>query len=217
MKSILTISNTIELICLVFALIFLLKDKKRFWHITALYMLLVCATELCSRVTAVIYHHHNIWIYNIYMLFEAAFISYGLYYFIKDYVKILGWILSSFCIILLSNAIFLYNYGINTYNTFTVSLMSIFFVIYSLLYFYLLLKDNNYVDLKNHPAFWWVGGVLIFYFGSTLCNLFEDVFRIKITPKTTLRSYIFYFLNAFLYGSWVYSFICRARQRKLPH
>ncbi|WP_316830755.1 hypothetical protein [Pedobacter aquatilis] len=214
MLSLFSTNSIIETICLFFALYFLAKDKLGFWKIVVIYMIIVPFTELTGKHIARVYHN-NIWIYNVFSLFEAAFILYGLNYFLSDFTKkIQKWIIATFIIIIIAFVAHIIISGITIYNTFMVSMMSIFFVIYGLIYFYLLLIDENYIDLKFHPAFWWVGGVLIFYFGSTLANFFEDYFRIKIYGKSTLRYFIYTTINIFLYGFWSYSFICRARQRK---
>lgn len=211
-----SVNNSIEYLCLLFAIFFLINDKVRFWRIALIYILIVCVTETTAGIISKVYRQHNAWLFNIFMLLEAAFVSYGLYYFLKDYIKnILYWILSVFCIILIVNAFCIYEHGIYVYNSLTVSVMSVFFVIFSLLYFYVLLKDESFIDLKFHPAFWWVGGVLIFYFGGTLANFFDDIILAKSFGVLYVRYIIYTTLNVFLYGFWTYSFICRTRQRKL--
>ena len=92
----------------------------------------------------------------------------------------------------------------------TTSVMSVLFVLYSLYYFYCLLKDESHINLKYYPPFWWTAGVLFFYFGSTACNVFYSKLSvITVTPKHYLTYYIYNGLNIILYGCWSYSFICR--------
>jgi len=208
-----TSSSYIELLCLVFALYFLSKDKTTFWRITIWYMAIVMLTEIVGRYFARTYHT-NLCIYNIYTVFEISFITYGFYTFIKQYTNIKYWLIATYAVTMIIYTIFTLMHGINVYNAFTISVTSVVFVIYGLLYFYLLLKDENYIDLKFHPAFWWVGGTLIFYFGSTLANFFDDIIQQKFLGKYNTRLIIYTTLNLFLYGFWAYSFICRARQRK---
>lgn len=208
-----TSSSYIELLCLVFALYFLFKDKSTFWRITIWYMAVVMLTEIVGRYFARTYHT-NLCIYNIYTIFEISFITYGFYTFIKQYANIKHWLIATYAATMIIYTIFTLIYGINVYNAFTISVASVVFVIYGLLYFYLLLRDENYIDLKFHPAFWWVGGTLIFYFGSTLANFFDDIIQQKFLGKYNTRLIIYTTLNLFLYGFWAYSFICRARQRK---
>lgn len=93
--------------------------------------------------------------------------------------------------------------------------MSVVFVLYCLYYYYLLLKDESFIEIKTHPEFWWVTGVLFYYFGSTMSNIFDGLFNVKIIGFATLRYCIYVLLNLILYSLWVYSFICRMKQRKL--
>jgi hypothetical protein len=208
-----TSSSYAELLCLAFAIYFLSKDKTPFWRITLWYIAVVMVTEIVGRYCAVTYRT-NLFVYNIYTLFEISYITFGFYTFIKQYADIKKWIIATYGAIMLIYIAFTSIYGINVYNAFTISIMSVVFVIYGLLYFYLLLKDEDYIDLKFHPAFWWVGGTLIFYFGSTLANFFDDIIQQKFLGKYNTRGIIYTTLNFFLYGFWAYSFICRARQRK---
>lgn len=211
-----TSSSYIELLCFFFAIYFLAKDKSIFWRVTMWYIVLVMLTEIVGRYFAIRYHT-NLFIYNIYTVFEISYITYGLYNFIKQYTNIKYWLIATYSAIMLIYIGYTYVNGINVYNVLTVSVMSVIFVIYGLLYFLLLLKDEDFIDLKFHPAFWWVGGTLIFYFGSTLANFFDDIIQDKFLGKYNTRLIIYTTLNLFLYGFWAYSFICRARQRKPCH
>jgi len=206
-------SSYAELLCLGFAIYFLSKDKAPFWRITIWYLIVVILTEMIGKYCAITYRI-NLFVYNIYSLFELSYVTYGFYTFIKQYSNVKKWIIGIYTAIILIYITFTIMYGINVYNAFTISIMSVVFVICGLFYFYLLLKDENYIDLKFHPAFWWVGGALIFYFGSTLANFFDDIIQQKFLGKYNTRDIIYSTLNFFLYGFWAYSFICRARQRK---
>ncbi|WP_231458926.1 MULTISPECIES: hypothetical protein [unclassified Pedobacter] len=173
----------------------------------------MCISEIIAKYMGRVYRN-NIEVYNTYTLLEMSFIFYAFHHFLKEYIKIKKIILANYILILIIYFTHIFIYGYKAYNAVTVSVMSVFFVIYALLYFYLLLKDEKYIDLKFHPAFWWVGGTLIFYFGSTLANFFDDIIQTKILGNLNPRLLIYTTLNFFLYGFWSYSFICRARQRK---
>lgn len=213
MINIFTPGLIIEFACLLCGIIFLIKDKDRFWNIALMYIFIVCISEVTAKYFAKTYRH-NSEIYNVHMLFEVSFISFAFNNLLKDYIEVKKWMLTIYLIILSVYITHAFIYGFSAYNALTVSIMSVVFVIYSLLYFYVLLKDENYIDLKFHPAFWWVGGTLIFYFGTTLANFFNDIIQIKILGNLNPRHVIYTTLNFFLYGFWTYSFICRARQRK---
>ena len=105
--------------------------------------------------------------------------------------------------------------GIFIYHNLTNTVMSVLFVLYSLYYFYQLLKDDAYINLSYSPGFWWVTGLLFFYFGSTACNIFFD----NLSPEHSsslkhLSAHIFKTLNILLYSCWSYSFICKKWQRQ---
>lgn len=201
---------------LAFSLYFLYRDKTTFWKVTNAYLIIVVLTQIIARYSAKTYHT-NIGVYNVYIIFEIAYITYAFYVFLSQYIKIKNWLIGIYIGTMIIYAAFSYLYGLNVYNAFTISIASVIFVIYSLMFFYLLLKDENYIDLSNHPAFWWVGGTLIFYFGSTLANFFDDLAQHMYFGKYNVRTVIYITLNFFLYAFWAYSFVCRARQRKLSH
>jgi len=203
-----------ELISLFLGVIFLIRDKSIFWRILLLYVFLSAGTELLGKFCARAYHT-NLLVYNIFIFIEISFISYGFYVFLKEYADIKKLIFSVYLATLVIYIGYFIFYGINSYNILTVSVISVVFVIYALMYFYLLLKDENYVNLKFHPAFWWIGGTLIFYFGGTLANFFDDIIRQNSFGKSSNRLFIYNTLNVFLHGFWIYAYICRARQRKI--
>ncbi|GGI27697.1 hypothetical protein [Pedobacter mendelii] len=203
-----------ELTSLLFGIIFLIRDKSSFWRILILYIFLSAGTEVLGKYWGRIYHT-NLAIYNIFIFIELSFITYGFYNFLKDYVNIKLWILVIYIATLIIYLGYFFIYGINSYNAFTVSIMSVVFVVYGLLYFFVLLKDENYVDLKYHAAFWWVGGVIIYYFGGTIANFFDNIIQQKFLGKYITRMIIYNTLNLILHCFWIYSFICRARQRKI--
>ncbi|WP_316737766.1 hypothetical protein [Pedobacter aquatilis] len=215
MFSLFSVGSTIESICALFALIFLIRDKNSFWKITVAYMLIVPSTELFAKYIGRIYHN-NLIIYNIYMLVELSYITYAFYIFLKDFIDAKRFLLPIFAIIIAIYIGFSITHNpIIEYNSITISIMSVVFVVYGLLYFYFLLKDDKYIDLKFHPAFWWVGGAIIFYFGGTLANFFDEIIQQKFLGKYNTRSIIYSTLNVLLYCFWSYSFICRARQRTI--
>jgi len=210
-----SVNSLVEFTCLIFAFIFLIKDKNIFWKTTLAYIFIVCFTEIFAKYIGKIYHS-NLIVYNIYTAVELTYITYAFYYFLKDFLAIKKLIIPVYLVII---AIYIgfsaKNNMILIYNSITVSIMSVAFVIYGLMYFFLLLKDEEFIDLKFHPAFWWVGGAIIFYFGGTLANFFDDIIQQKFLGRFNTRYIIYTTLNLFLYGFWSYSFICRARQRKI--
>ncbi len=203
-----------ETVCLISAVALVWKDKYAFWKVVTCYIAIALLTEqyaayLSSR------HQHNLWLFNIFLFFEISTILFGLYHCIKAYINPKPIFAIGGGIICLSYVIFLFKQPFSEANNLTITVMSVVYALYCLYYYYLLLKDENFIEIKNHPEFWWVTGVLFYYFGSTMANIFDGLFNVKIIGHATLRYCIYVLLNYILYSLWIYSFICRMKQRKL--
>lgn len=206
-----------ELVCLIVALCFVVKDKIWFWKINIAYLLIASATEARGAYLSA-RHQHNVGLFNTFVLVEIAFISFGMYYCLKKYIDPRPIVFAGLGISYLVFAIFALRNGLSFYNDVfndqTVNVMSVIFVLYCLYYYYKLLNDEETLELKYHPEFWWVSGVLFFYFGSTATNLTYGLFKIKLFDHIPLHLFIYYIINIILYSNWIYSYICRAIQRK---
>ena len=207
-----TPNTIIEIVCFLIGLICLLNDKNKVWKIFPIYLFINCITELFAIYLRK-HHHNNQWPYNISIIFEATFISTMFLKLFNKYFKSKLFIIGGLALLLIA-----YGYDIKTHdfllfknitndtlNEITNDLMSALFSIYSLSYFYLLLKDERYINLKYSSDFWWVVGILFFYFGSTTLNLFRSEFK----SESGLPNYITLILIWIIYSCWSYSFICK--------
>jgi hypothetical protein len=203
-------NNALELFCFLLAIIFLYRERGN-WKIMIGFLLIVCVTELTGRYIKTVLHTSNYWVYNIFML-AAAVILPAFFYTILDQapfkkaILITGWL--TFAVLY---TIELIEHGMLGYNSKSDTLLSVFLCVFSLLYYYQLLLDERHHNLATLPSFWWVNGVLFFYFGSITCDLFFSML-IKV-PQTYLRYYIYTVLNILLYGCWSYAFLCKYQQR----
>jgi len=179
-----------------------------------LFLLLTCLVELAGIYTAKKYHNNH-WVYNIFLLPEIGFTLLVISTLLKEYKKNNLIVLVG---VVLLMALYFYeilDHGLFKYNNLTFTTMSVMFVLYSLYYYYLVLSDDKYLNLTSSPEFWWVAGVLFFYFGSTVCNIFyERLYSITIVSNHHLSYFVFKGLNIILYTCWSYSFICRKWQTK---
>ncbi len=203
-----------EVICFIAALAIIWKDKNAFGKVITCYLAIALLTEEAAAYLA-IRGIHNLWLFNLYIIFEIVAISYGLYYCIKRYTIPKLIFIISLGIIGLTYIFFLITKPFTDLNTITITVMSVIFTLYCLYYYYLLLKDEKFIEIQTHPEFWWVTGVLFYYFGSTMSNIFDGLFTVKLIGFATLRYCIYILLNLILYSFWLYSFICRMKQRKL--
>ncbi|MFD0939992.1 hypothetical protein [Pedobacter boryungensis] len=206
----------IELSCLITAIIFLKKDGSLFSILTRGYLAIVVIIETIGFSMSKGFHLNNAWLYNIFIIFEAAYISYGLYAALNKLTNKALMICSIPIITFtITYIIEIYNHGFLKFNSLTINLESVVFVVVCLVYFYLLIKQKDPIDLNTNAQFWWVSGVLFYYFGSTIYNLFI-YFLYQDFPKSyTILIYVMLILNLLLYSIWIYSYICNSRQRKL--
>jgi len=206
----------IEIICLLTSLFFLGKDASKFSYITAGYLAIVCITEILGFFYIHTFHKSNAWIYNIFIIFEATYISYGLYVALKPLTTMALAICRFPFVIFCSTYIYeIFNHNFSKFQTLTITIASVLFVLICLIYFYLLIKQKDPINLKIHAQFWWIAAVLFYYFGSTIYNLFIYFLYQKFPKSYDILSYIMLGLNVLLYSILIYSFICNSRQRKL--
>jgi len=211
-KELITPNTVIEMVCFLTGLICLLNSKIRIWKLFPIYLFVNCITEMYA-IHLRKHHYDNQWPYNISIIFEATFISIMFLQFFNKYFKGKLFIIGGLALLLIAygydvkahDFLLFKNITNDTLNETANDLMSVLFSIYSLSYFYLLLKDEQYINLKYSSDFWWVVGVLFFYFGSTTLNLFRSEFK----SESELPNYITLILIWMIYGSWSYSFICK--------
>lgn len=207
----LSVSVIVEIICFLLSLATFKKNDSWAWISFRLYLLVVCVIELIGSYLKA-QHHVNQWPYNILLIFQITFTCYFFNNLFVKYLKskpIITIVIIGFFILV---SLYIYQWISGSFYTFyelTYNVMTIVFIMYSLHFFYLLQKDNQYIDLKLYDHFWWVFGVFAFYFGSTAVNIFRGKLHIMINNKHYLTYYINMVLNIILYSCWSYSFICR--------
>lgn len=206
----------IEISCLISALLFLRKDRTRFSFITISYLVTVGLIEIFGLFYVKITHQSNAWIYNIFIIFEASYISFGLYEALLPLTKRALVICSTaFVIFCFTYLVEIFYWDFLKFQTLTITIESVIFVCISLIYFQLLIKQKDSINLKIHPQFWWIAAVLFYYFGSTIYNIFIYFLYAHIPKSYNILVYMMLILNLLLYSIWTYSFLCSSRQQKL--
>lgn len=205
----LTPNTAIETACLLFAIIGLSRDSNMVWRSMIVYLFITCVAEIAGIYFAIKTHNNN-WVYNIFLLFETGFNNLMFVNIFNRYIKSKSIVVPGLVLFIILYLLGLINHGFLLYNNFTYTVMSLLYVLYSLFYYYLLIKDEKFLSLKSSPEFWWIAGTLLFYFSNTACNLFDEKLEnIMVTTTKNLSYVVFAGLNMFLYGCWSYSFICR--------
>lgn len=209
----------IECLALIASNLWLAKVDGIFWRFTRYYLGVVCATEIFAFYYVKFYHFSNAWIYNLFLICEVGYITFGLYLALKP-VHPKPLMLST-----ISAAVFivLYILGISEnfykFQSMAIGVQSVIFVLLCHTYFFWLIKHPTPISIKTNPTFWWVSGVLFYYFGSTMYNIF--IFRLfKYLPIENIPSIseilvvIMLILNVLLYCIWSYAFLCIYKLRK---
>ncbi|AYL96140.1 hypothetical protein [Mucilaginibacter celer] len=209
-----TINTGAELLCFFIGLFCVAWDKTPAWRVLLIYQFATCLIEF-TGIYLRDHHQRNSIVYDIFITAECGTVSYFFYYLFRRYFKPFK-LLAAWAFIFLTVYIseFVFFKHFQGYVDITASVISVVFVVASLVYYYLVQKYDDYQSLLSSPEFWWVNGVLFFYFGSTVSNIF---FQYLIKEETdfnlTARYIIFNALNLLLYGCWSYAFICRYRQK----
>jgi len=213
-----TFSTTAELVCLITALLCLRKHSNAVWRSMIIFMLITYVTELMGFHLKMVNHadpvhtHNNEWLYNLLLIVQIGFISLMFRTILNKYTNSDPAIIAGIVVLAIIYLYQVFNQTFYKYYNLTNIIASILFVLYGLVYYYLLLKDSAHENLIMSASFWWVAGILFFYFGRTMCNIFfSQSPLIKIDPKNNhnLAHYIYIVLNLILYSCWSYSFICQ--------
>ncbi|MNK12990.1 hypothetical protein D3C87_310690 [compost metagenome] len=212
----LTVNTIAELTCLLIGCFCLYNDKEPVWRFFILYLLLICLTEIFAIHMRKVLGISNLPLYNIFLIVECFSISIFFYNLLKKYRDRSKWLMIWLFLFVIIYGSELFSNQFSNFVFITAAAISLVFVLASLYYYYLLLRDEKYEKLDSYAPFWWVNGTLIFYFGSTALNIFFDyLIRDQLSQfQHSIRYIIFNVLNIILYCCWSYAFICRYHQRK---
>ncbi|SDL71078.1 hypothetical protein SAMN04488084_102198 [Pedobacter antarcticus] len=210
-----TVNTVVELICLIIGTCFIFNEKQPAWWIFYGYIFLTCIVEF-TGIHLRLQKLPNMTVYNIFLIPEGIVISYFFYSLYQKYTNKIKWLIAWIGIFLIFWIAETLSDSFQGFAFNTSSFISISFVLASLYYYYLILKDPNFEKLGSYAPFWWVNGVLFYYFGTTAINIFFDYLlqdNIYTFPHS-IRYNVIKIVNVFLYSCWSYAFICRYHQRK---
>jgi len=204
----------IEFVCLLFAIRYLKKDQS-FWRSFIWFMFFITLIDGTGWAMATLYKQNNHWLYNIQLPVEVIYTGWIIHKIFASLINSKPWFFTGLAVFLLAYIIEGIYKSYSAYAAFSSSLASVLFFVSSGCYFYLLLKQEEHIDLLKHPPFWVMAGIFFFYFSSTAVNVFfEELMKINIVKGIPLRFYIFTLLNAILYGCWINAFRCRYQQTR---
>lgn len=217
LTSYLSVNTGAEMLCLLIALFCLFKDKEPAWKMFIFFLMVTCLVEVAGIYVRKTLDQPNFAIYNLFLIIECSVQNLFFYYIIKQHSTLklimVVWLVT-FLLVYFTELIVTH---FKAYASTSSTLMSVELILASVYYYYLLLKDNAYQNLFIYPSFWWVNGIICFYFGGIACNVFFSYMVLDQTVgiSHSVRYVVFNVLNVILYSCWSYSFICRYRQRNL--
>lgn len=205
-----------ETFCLLAAFVFLNKDTVLLWRLHQLFLVVVISIE-----TVGIYLHRicglsNHGLYNGYLAIEGLFVSYFLFYLIKEFTAIKTWWLSMWLLLFYAHYGFeIWKTGFQAYLYNTVNLLGFGMVIGALFFFIVRLQHIHQGEITRSAGFWWVYGVFFFYTtGTTIALLYpwfaKPGFHLWGMPLSKATQYL---INIITYSIWAYSYYIRYRQR----
>lgn len=143
------------------------------WKRLSYELKILSAYLLLSAIIDIISAHYahrninNLAIYYLFTFLEFIIFSY-LYYIIYDKIRLkrlIQWIAILFSVFIIADV---YIEGSQSYAAIPRTVESIIFTIYSTIYLYFVLGENENASLKNESLFWINGGVLVFFAGTLL-------------------------------------------------
>ena len=207
---------SIELACFLTALYCLRGDRSSAWRLHRWYMGVVVFVELGAILIVNYFDRSTHWWYNIYIVIECAFISWFLFRCIRQ-LKPLSWywLYGWF-------ALFSAFYLVDTlkekqyvYNNHSMQVMSVAFIVGCLYYYYLLQRSLTHKKLSTFADFWWINGVMYFYFSSIVLYLFISQLAWVYLWGLTLFHIINTVLIVIYYSTWIYAYLVRYKERKI--
>jgi len=212
----LTVNTGAELICFFTAFFCLRSEKSPVWRLMIVFLFITCVTEILGYHFKMLYladrahARPNVWLYNILLVFQASFFSLMFNHILQPYVKSLPVILGGLAIFALLYIYELIVHGIFVYNEMTNTAMLVILILYSLYYYYCLFNDYEYHNVLKSADFWWATGILFFYFGTTVLNIFFDnILKGRAQSLIQLNYFIYRSVNVIFYSCWTYSIICK--------
>lgn len=206
---------TIEAICFLLAIFLLKNDQSIPWKYFTVYMFITVLAEASGWMLRTYWHANNQWVYNIFAPIQAGFL-YWVFYRIYP-KKFNSKIFIGICVAIFV-AIYIFEcfkHPFTTFNNYSWIFFSFSMIAACGLYYYFLLADDEYKDLATHCPFWFVTGVFVYFFSSSVCTLFfTELMRINIIHNISLRYLLFILFNFILYGCWSYAFLCRYKQTR---
>ena len=158
----------------------------------------------------------NIWMYNLFILFDMLSFSYFFYYQFDSsrLKKLTVWLSIAFVVFYIINLLFIQDFY--KYFSNPRSLMGGNLIVFSLMYFFQLFNNPKMVeDISRKASFWIVIGIFFFYLTSTVIM---GSLNYLITIYTEISKYYNHsatmkYLAMSLYSFYIIGFLCHKTEQ----
>ena len=207
------VTTFIETICFLCGVFFLRNTGDVVWNTVRWFMLFTVINECVVTIIGHVYHKHNMWLVNIYTLVNFPTMSWILYRFSRRQKSSLIIFCISLFLFISCFITEIFYKGIFEYTVASNILSDILLFATCNRFFYLLLKDDSWIDIQRHAAFWFVTGLLLFSLCATIADVFDgQLASLYIFPHVSLYYILYMVFNLILYGCWSFSFICKYQE-----
>lgn len=206
-----------------------IKKKEKWNKFFVTFLWLTVAVEIIGLYTAVGYYSEytylsfikdtlfmdNSWLYNVFIIFNFAFLTAYFRSFIEDYriQRILKLLIGAYVIIavwyLLTSDVFFKNF-----SWVSVVFGSIILILSILFFYFHILKGEKVLQLRGYLPFYISIGCGIFYLCTTPLFLYNNYLSVEDDLFLNFYRYVLFFGNIFMYLFYSISFILCSKGRK---
>jgi hypothetical protein len=209
-----TISVCAEITALLMAIITLFNKQKSYWFLFVIYLIITLLVEAAGFYKGALLKIPNHVFYNFLMIVQVLFFTRLFYDFIKSDAARFG-LLTALAVFIL----FFIGEGVavsfSNYHGYSRMLLSCFVVIFSCIFYFSIIRQDNIENPLRYAPFWIVTGLFVYYFGSLpLFAFIKQIIQIKLSGNISFYTLVTNCLSCILYGCWITGFICRKRQHQ---
>lgn len=138
-----------------------LKEQTRIGCLILVLVLISLGSDMLSYISAVIFHN-NYWVLHIYHILEIMILSLFYFYFLRSKTHLYFWMI--FLCIYLFDVIFVSN--IIEMNSVLIAVESLLFILYGVLGYFRLFKEEVHLFLDKSPEFWFNTAIITYFSGA---------------------------------------------------
>ncbi len=182
------------------------KYKNSFLKYFLYFLFYEFLTEITSYYIGFILNKRTFLIFNIYILISSIFFLTLFRFYINKHKIYINFMLIVYLIFYVCNVLFIQK-TLQTFQSYSIILESIFVVISSIILFIELLNSDDILKINRSLLFWVSIGLLLFYVG-----ILPIIIMANFLNYGGLFDYIILFLNVIMYSCFITGFIVSKKE-----